>query len=185
MGPPQPAFQHRVRPLPHTMPCFHLSTLLTHGCPPSMLFSAVGSGFGPTLLSYKSPKDEIEYTLRLIPMGGFVSFPKHYEIDSDGKLLKSLPSAFPPSAFRSVASEPRPESLTPNCLRLTGRVVWQATSSGTRTRTCFRTGRLCSRRWSSWPASSSMCCSASPSSSAPSGAAHTSNPVVVVVAGSQ
>lgn len=47
-------------------------------------------GFGPTLLSFKEGPDEddIEYTLRAIPMGGFVSFPPHYEQDTDGELIR-------------------------------------------------------------------------------------------------
>jgi hypothetical protein len=47
-------------------------------------------GFGPTLLSFKEgpEEDDIEYTLRAIPMGGFVSFPPHYEQDADGELIR-------------------------------------------------------------------------------------------------
>jgi len=47
-------------------------------------------GFGPTLLSFKEgpEEDDIEYTLRAIPMGGFVSFPPHYEQDTDGELIR-------------------------------------------------------------------------------------------------
>jgi RIP metalloprotease RseP len=42
-------------------------------------------GFGPTLFSYKPPNDNVEYTIRAFPAGGFVSFPKFYEIDDDGE----------------------------------------------------------------------------------------------------
>lgn len=47
-------------------------------------------GFGPRLLSFKEgpEDDDIEYTLRAIPMGGFVSFPPHYEIDNDGDMIR-------------------------------------------------------------------------------------------------
>jgi len=47
-------------------------------------------GFGPTLLSFKEgpEEDDIEYTLRAIPMGGFISFPPHYEQDADGELIR-------------------------------------------------------------------------------------------------
>ena len=40
-------------------------------------------GFGPRLLSFTSPTDEVEYTIRAIPAGGFVSFPQHYEVDEE------------------------------------------------------------------------------------------------------
>jgi membrane-associated protease RseP (regulator of RpoE activity) len=51
-------------------------------------------GFGPPLLSYKQgdPEDEdaIEYTVRAIPAGGFVSFPQHYEVDDDGEIIRCV-----------------------------------------------------------------------------------------------
>lgn len=51
-------------------------------------------GFGPPLLSYKAgdPEDEdaIEYTVRAIPAGGFVSFPQHYEVDDDGEIIRCV-----------------------------------------------------------------------------------------------
>lgn len=51
-------------------------------------------GFGPTLLSVKpgDPTDEdaIEYTVRAIPAGGFVSFPQHYEVDDDGEIIRCV-----------------------------------------------------------------------------------------------
>ena len=51
-------------------------------------------GFGPTLLSIKpgDPEDEdaIEYTVRAIPAGGFVSFPQHYEVDDDGEIIRCV-----------------------------------------------------------------------------------------------
>lgn len=49
-------------------------------------------GFGPTLVSIKpgAPEDEdaVEYTVRAIPAGGFVSFPQHYEVDDDGEIIR-------------------------------------------------------------------------------------------------
>jgi membrane-associated protease RseP (regulator of RpoE activity) len=35
-------------------------------------------------LSVKAEEDEVEYTLRAIPAGGFVSFPQHYEVSEEG-----------------------------------------------------------------------------------------------------
>lgn len=47
-------------------------------------------GFGPRLLSFKEgpEDDDIEYTLRAIPAGGFVSFPPHFEVDQDGEIIR-------------------------------------------------------------------------------------------------
>ena len=47
-------------------------------------------GFGPKLLSFKEgpEEDDIEYTIRGIPAGGFVSFPPHYEVDDDGEIIR-------------------------------------------------------------------------------------------------
>ena len=49
-------------------------------------------GFGPSLVSVKDgPEDDedaIEYTIRAIPAGGFVSFPQHYEVDQDGEIIR-------------------------------------------------------------------------------------------------
>ena len=52
-------------------------------------------GFGPSLLSYKGP--EVEYSLRLIPLGGFVAFPDD-DLDcpypeDDPDLLRNRPAA--------------------------------------------------------------------------------------------
>eukprot|EP00179_Madagascaria_erythrocladioides_P018394 CAMPEP_0198337814 /NCGR_PEP_ID=MMETSP1450-20131203/31439_1 /TAXON_ID=753684 ORGANISM="Madagascaria erythrocladiodes, Strain CCMP3234" /NCGR_SAMPLE_ID=MMETSP1450 /ASSEMBLY_ACC=CAM_ASM_001115 /LENGTH=450 /DNA_ID=CAMNT_0044042651 /DNA_START=38 /DNA_END=1390 /DNA_ORIENTATION=+ len=40
-------------------------------------------GFGPKLLSYTPPSSETEFTLRLIPFGGFVAFPDASEFDEE------------------------------------------------------------------------------------------------------
>lgn len=37
-------------------------------------------GIGPKLLGYTSPKDQIDYSLRLIPFGGYVRFPENYNV---------------------------------------------------------------------------------------------------------
>jgi len=48
-------------------------------------FLTFGVGFGPALVKYTDQKDDVEYTVRAVPAGGFVSFPKHYDVTEDGE----------------------------------------------------------------------------------------------------
>jgi len=40
-------------------------------------------GFGPQLLSFKPKNSETQFTLRLLPLGGYVAFPEHTQIDEE------------------------------------------------------------------------------------------------------
>lgn len=40
-------------------------------------------GFGPTLFRFGSDEAETEFTLRLLPLGGYVAFPEHVTIDEE------------------------------------------------------------------------------------------------------
>ncbi|KAF6004675.1 hypothetical protein F1559_004995 [Cyanidiococcus yangmingshanensis] len=47
-------------------------------------------GFGPSLLSFRPRNSETEFSLRLLPLGGFVSFPEDYSYDKEsGKMVKN------------------------------------------------------------------------------------------------
>ena len=40
-------------------------------------------GFGPTLFKYKPEGSETEFTLRALPLGGYVAFPEHVSVEED------------------------------------------------------------------------------------------------------
>lgn len=40
-------------------------------------------GFGPALYSFTPPKSETEFTIRALPLGGYVAFPEHTSIDEE------------------------------------------------------------------------------------------------------
>ena len=61
-------------------------------------------GFGPKVLSYNDSAG-VEFCLRALPLGGYVSFPQNVVFDDDGNVVEELEAEDYPDLLAAIKSE--------------------------------------------------------------------------------